>query len=66
MKLRPTVATLKRKTARKSRCRIGDVAVGDVFILRPGERVPLDGVVIEGDTILDQSSVTGESMPVHR
>ena len=65
MKLRPSVATLKRNHA-EVQVGIEEVAVGDVFILRPGERVPLDGVVIEGDTILDQSSVTGESMPVHR
>ena len=65
MKMRPTVATLKQNGA-EIQVGIEAVAVGDIFILRPGERVPLDGVVIEGDTILDQSSVTGESMPVHR
>ena len=40
-----------------------EVCVGDVIIVRPGERVPLDGEVIDGETTLDTSSLTGESMP---
>ena len=40
-----------------------DVHIGEVIIVRPGERVPLDGEVIEGETTLDTSSLTGESMP---
>lgn len=40
-----------------------EVAVGEVIVVRPGERVPLDGEVIEGDTTLDTSSLTGESVP---
>ncbi len=65
MKLRPTVATIIRGGT-EAQVGIEEVRVGDVFILRPGDRVPLDGVVISGETILDQSSVTGESMPVRR
>ena len=45
---------------------IGDVAVGDVFVVRPGDRIPLDGVVISGDTTVDQASLTGESVPVSK
>lgn len=40
-----------------------EVQAGEIIVVRPGERVPLDGVVIEGDTTLDTSSLTGESVP---
>ncbi|OQB51319.1 MAG: Cadmium, zinc and cobalt-transporting ATPase [Firmicutes bacterium ADurb.Bin146] len=40
------------------------VKVGDIILVKPGERVPLDGIVIEGESALDMSSLTGESLPV--
>ncbi len=40
-----------------------DVNIGDLFIVKPGERIPLDGVIIEGNSNLDTSSMTGESLP---
>ncbi len=40
-----------------------EVAVGETLIVRPGERIPLDGVIIEGDSTLDRSALTGESVP---
>ncbi|CAN5806540.1 heavy metal translocating P-type ATPase [soil metagenome] len=43
-----------------------EVAPGEIVVVRPGERVPLDGVVVSGTTSLDQSAVTGESAPVYR
>ena len=45
---------------------IEEVRVGDVMIVRPGEKVPTDGIVVEGYSALDESMVTGESMPVNR
>jgi Cd2+/Zn2+-exporting ATPase len=43
---------------------VGDVAVGDVFVVRPGDKIPLDGVVRSGEGTVDQASLTGESVPV--
>ena len=42
---------------------IDDVLVGDIILVRPGERVPVDGIVIEGSTTIDESMLTGESIP---
>jgi Cu+-exporting ATPase len=45
---------------------ISEVQVGDLIIVRPGERIPVDGKIIEGDSEIDESMITGESMPVHK
>ncbi|MFQ5683323.1 MAG: heavy metal translocating P-type ATPase [Candidatus Binatia bacterium] len=45
---------------------IEKVAVGDVMLVRPGEKIPTDGVILEGDSAVDESMATGESMPVNR
>jgi Cd2+/Zn2+-exporting ATPase len=41
----------------------GDVNVGNIIVIRPGEKIPLDGVVVQGETTVDTSALTGESMP---
>ena len=45
---------------------IEEVQVGDIMIVRPGEKIPTDGIVIEGESAVDESMATGESMPVNK
>ena len=45
---------------------IDDVAVDDVFVVRPGESIPVDGIVIDGESAVDESVLTGESLPVDK
>ncbi len=45
---------------------IDEVRVGDVMVVRPGEKIPTDGLVIEGESAIDESMATGESMPVNK
>ncbi len=63
LKLRPENALVKRDGGNEL-VRVEELNVGDVVILRPGEHVPVDGVIVEGTSHVDESSLTGESMPV--
>ena len=63
MKLRPTEALVKTQEG-VNNLPIESIYVDDIILLRPGERVPLDGEIIEGHSSLDESSLTGESFPV--
>ena len=60
--IRPDVARVVRDGAEVT-VAPGDVAVGETIVVRPGERVPLDGVIVEGSTALNTVALTGESMP---
>jgi len=63
---------LQPKTARVERdgeaadIPISDVVPGDIVLIRPGERIPVDGPILEGATAVDESMITGESMPVEK
>jgi P-type Cu+ transporter len=67
-----TLAQLQPKTARVVRndeeidIPVADVRAGDVVVVRPGERIPVDGEVVSGRTAVDESMLTGESMPVEK
>ena len=61
--MRPDSAQVLRE-GREERVPIDEVEVGDVFVVRPGDRIPLDGVVESGESTVDQASLTGESVPV--
>ncbi len=63
VKMRPESAQLLRG-GEEVTVAIEDVDVGDVFVVRPGDRIPLDGVVLSGESTVDQASLTGESVPV--
>jgi Cu+-exporting ATPase len=65
MGLRPKTARVIRDGAELD-VPIASVALGDVVVIRPGERVPVDGVVIEGRSAVDESMLTGESLPVDK
>jgi P-type Cu+ transporter len=65
MGLSPKTATLLRD-GQEIEVPIDDVLVGDQLIVRPGERIPVDGMVIEGRSSVDESMLTGESLPVNK
>ncbi len=65
MKLAPAEATLLRNGA-ETRTPISSLRIGDRILVRPGERLPMDGRVSEGRSVIDQSPITGESVPVEK
>jgi Cu+-exporting ATPase len=65
MKLQPRTARVLRGSEEKE-ILIEEVTVGDIVVLRPGERIPVDGEMVEGYSTVDESMLTGESLPVER
>jgi Cd2+/Zn2+-exporting ATPase len=66
VELSPDDATVKREDGSTEPVAVDDLAVGDVVVVKPGEKVPADGVVVDGDTAINQAPVTGESVPVDK
>ena len=65
MQLAPKRATVIRDGQEKS-VLVGEVAIGDVFVVRPGEQIPVDGRINDGESAVDESAITGESIPVDK
>lgn len=65
MKLAPKTATLL-KDGIETEVSIDEVQKGDIFVVRPGENIPVDGVVIEGNSAVNEAALTGESIPVDK
>lgn len=65
MKLAPKIATVIRD-GEEQKIEVEFVRPGDIFVVRPGEAIPVDGIVIEGNSAIDESALTGESIPVDK
>ena len=65
MKLAPETATLQREKGEVT-VPVEQVVKGDIFLVRPGESIPVDGIVLEGNSAVDESTLTGESIPVDK
>ena len=65
MKLAPKTATVVRD-GREQEVGIDDVRRGDIFVVRPGENIPVDGIVLEGSSAVNEAALTGESIPVDK
>ena len=65
MKLTPKTATVLRDGTEMT-VSIEQVAKGDIFVVRPGENIPVDGTILEGNSSVDESTLTGESIPVDK
>jgi len=65
MDMSPKTATVIRDGI-ETVVKVDEVVKGDVFVVRPGEQIPADGVVIDGESAIDESSLTGESIPVDK
>src|SRR5688500_13544564 len=66
MDLQPRMAKVVREGNREEEIPVEQVQEGDLLVIRPGERVPVDGVVINGASSVDESAITGESIPVDK
>lgn len=65
MELQPAEATLITNGYEK-RVSVEDLQVGDLILIKPGERIPSDGIIVKGHTNIDEAAITGESMPVSK
>ena len=65
MKLAPKTATLWQ-AGKEMEVSVDQVKKGDIFVVRPGENIPVDGIVLEGNSAVNESALTGESIPVDK
>ena len=65
MKLSPKTAVVE-KEGKETEVPVEQVRIGDVFVVRPGENIPVDGIVLEGNSAVNEAALTGESIPVDK
>lgn len=65
MHLSPKIAAVIRN-GKEQKIPVDNVVLNDIIIVRPGEKVPVDGIIIEGESAIDESMITGESMPIEK
>lgn len=65
MKISPNKARIRRNGSERTLA-VADIMVGDIMLVKPGERIPMDGTIIDGFSSINQSSITGESMPAEK
>ncbi|MBR4005042.1 MAG: heavy metal translocating P-type ATPase [Treponema sp.] len=65
LNLSPKTAVIERD-GKEITVPVEEVCIDDIFLVRPGEQIPVDGIVIEGESAVDESALTGESMPVDK
>lgn len=66
MEMAPEKATVKQSSGTWKIKSISDVIINDIILVKPGERIPLDGRIVKGESSINQAPVTGESMPVEK
>ena len=66
LKMQPRTARVIREEGREVDLPIEEVVVGDIVVVRPGEKIPVDGTVVEGASAVNEAMLTGESMPVEK
>jgi len=66
MKLTPETATLIMSSGEQVKTAVESLGVGDIVLIHPGERIPVDGLVVQGESHVDESMLTGESLPVSK
>jgi Zn2+/Cd2+-exporting ATPase len=72
VRLSPDIATVKRETKKRTNgenfekveINVKDLSIGDIVIVKPGDKIPIDGIIVQGETSVNQSSITGESLAV--
>ena len=65
MNLQPKIAVVVRNRQERT-VRLEEVSTGDIVVVKPGEKIPVDGIIVRGSTTIDESMLTGESLPVER
>ncbi len=65
VKLTPDTAMVKMVTTNTKKA-VSDIIIGDIVVVRPGDKIPVDGIIVEGTTSVNQASITGESLAVSK